>query len=138
AGLSNTYLTSRLRAQRYIALYFPFVQALSTIAGALVLFAAASEVHSGVLTAGGLIAYLLYIDMLFSPMQQMSQVFDGYQQAAVGLRKISALLRTPTSTPEPARPVTARRLQSDIELADVHFSYRQAGQKAVGGISLRI
>jgi ATP-binding cassette subfamily B protein len=138
AGLSNAYLTSRLRAQRYIALYFPFVQALSTIAGALVLFAAASEVHSGVLTAGGLIAYLLYIDMLFSPVQQMSQVFDGYQQAAVGLRRISALLRTPTSTPEPARPVTARRLRGEIELADVHFSYREAAQEAIGGISLRI
>ncbi len=84
SSLSNAYLTSRLRAQRYIALYFPFVQALSTIAGALVLFAAASEVHSGVLTAGGLIAYLLYIDLLFSPVQQLSQVFDGYQQAVGG------------------------------------------------------
>ena len=107
AALSSAYRNSRLRAQKYIALYFPFVQALSTIAGALVLFAAASQVHSGVLTAGGLIAYLLYIDMLFSPVQQMSQVFDGYQQAAVGLRRISSLLRMPTSTPEPEHPVTA-------------------------------
>jgi ATP-binding cassette subfamily B protein len=138
AGLSNAYRNSRLRAQRYIALYFPFVQALSTIAGALVLFAAASEVHSGVLTAGGLIAYLLYIDMLFSPVQQMSQVFDGYQQAAVGLRRISALLRTPTSTPEPARPVTAGRLRGAIELVGAHFTYRDVGQEAIGGISLRI
>jgi ATP-binding cassette subfamily B protein len=141
SGLSSAYLTSRLRAQRYIALYFPFVQALSTIAGALVLFAAASEVHSGLLTAGGLIAYLLYIDMLFSPVQQMSQVFDGYQQAAVGLRRISALLRTPTSTPEPAHPVTAgrgRRLRGQIELADVHFSYPGIGQEAIAGLSLRI
>ena len=137
AGLSRAYQTSRLRAQRYIALYFPFVQALSTIAGALVLFAAGSEVRSGVLTAGGLIAYLLYIDMLFSPVQQMSQVFDGYQQAAVGLRRISALLRTPTSTPAAARPVTAGRLRGAVELADVHFSYR-GGQEAIAGISLRI
>ncbi|HUZ55423.1 MAG TPA: ABC transporter ATP-binding protein [Streptosporangiaceae bacterium] len=138
AALSSAYRTSRLRAQKYIALYFPFVQALSTIAGALVLFAAASEVHSGVLTAGGLIAYLLYIDMLFSPVQQMSQVFDGYQQAAVGLRRISSLLRTPTSTPEPEHPVTAGRLRGEIELADVHFSYRDLGQEAIAGISLRI
>ncbi|MGN6791595.1 MAG: ABC transporter ATP-binding protein, partial [Streptosporangiaceae bacterium] len=138
SGLSNAYLTSRLRAQRYIALYFPFVQALSTIAGALVLFAAASEVHSGVLTAGGLIAYLLYIDLLFSPVQQMSQVFDGYQQAVVGLRRISALLRTPTSTPEPDRPVQAGRLRGEIELADVHFSYKNAAQEAVAGVRLKI
>ncbi|HEX2319807.1 MAG TPA: ABC transporter ATP-binding protein [Streptosporangiaceae bacterium] len=138
AGLSTAYLTSRLRAQRYIALYFPFVQALSTIAGALVLFAAASEVHSGVLTAGGLIAYLLYIDLLFSPVQQLSQVFDGYQQAAVGLRRISALLRTPTSTPQPEHPVRARRLRGEIELADVHFSYKNSRQEAVAGVSLKI
>ena len=39
--------------------------------------------HSGALTAGALIAYLLYIDMLFSPVQMLSQVFDGYQQASV-------------------------------------------------------
>jgi ATP-binding cassette subfamily B protein len=38
---------SRLRAQRYIALYFPFVQLLSTVGGALVLFVAAGEVHNG-------------------------------------------------------------------------------------------
>jgi ATP-binding cassette, subfamily B, bacterial len=138
SGLSHAYLTSRLKAQRYIALYFPFVQALSTIAGALVLFAAASEVHSGVLTAGGLIAYLLYIDLLFSPVQQLSQVFDGYQQAAVGMRRISALLRTPTSTPEPEHPVRAGRLSGEIELAGVHFSYKNAKQEAVAGISLKI
>ncbi len=138
AGLSRAYLTSRLRAQRYIAVYFPFVQALSTIAGALVLFAAASEVHSGVLTAGSLIAYLLYIDMLFSPVQQMSQVFDGYQQAAVGLRRISGLMRTPTSTPEAEHPVTPSRLRGDVDLRDVHFSYTGAGHEAISGVSLHV
>ncbi|HVB43725.1 MAG TPA: ABC transporter ATP-binding protein [Streptosporangiaceae bacterium] len=138
AGLSDSYRTARLRAQRYIALYFPFVQALSTVAGALVLFAAAGEVHSGVLTAGGLIAYLLYLDMLFSPVQAMSQVFDGYQQAAVGLNRIASLLRTPTSTPQAEHPVTTGRLRGEIEFADVHFSYRDLAQEAISGISLRI
>ncbi|HEX9625028.1 MAG TPA: ABC transporter ATP-binding protein, partial [Streptosporangiaceae bacterium] len=138
AGLSRAYQTSRLRAQRYIALYFPFVQALSTIAGALVLFAAGSEVHSGVLTAGGLIAYLLYIDMLFSPVQQMSQVFDGYQQASVGVDRISSLMRTQTTTPEATRPIQAGRLRGEIELDEVHFRYRTDSAEAIGGISLRI
>jgi ATP-binding cassette, subfamily B, bacterial len=139
AGLSEAYLGARLRAQRYIALYFPFVQALSTVAGALVLFAAAGQVHSGALKAGGLIAYLLYIDLLFSPVQQLSQVFDGYQQAAVGLRRISGLLRTRTSTPEAARPITPHgRLRGRIELRDVHFSYAGQSQQALDGVSLSI
>jgi ATP-binding cassette subfamily B protein len=109
------------------------------VAGALVLFAAAGQVHSGALQAGGLIAYLLYIDLLFSPVQQLSQVFDGYQQAAVGLRRISGLLRTPTSTPEAAAPITPhRRLRGAIELRDVHFSYAGQTQEALAGVSLTV
>ena len=138
AGLSGSYRTSRLRAQRYIALYFPFVQALSTIAGALVLFAAAGQVHSGLLTAGGLIAYLLYIDMLFAPVQQMSQVFDGYQQAAVGLRRISGLMRTQTSTPAAEHPVLAGRLRGEVEFRGAHFHYRDIAQEAISGITLTV
>ncbi|HEX8007084.1 MAG TPA: ABC transporter ATP-binding protein, partial [Trebonia sp.] len=83
AGRSDAYRVSRLRAQKYIALYFPFVQSLSTVAATLVIVLAVGQVRSGALTAGALIAYLLYIDMVFSPVQQLSQVFDGYQQAMV-------------------------------------------------------
>ena len=72
---------------------------------------------------GALIAYLLYIDMVFSPVQQLSQVFDGYQQAMVGLRRITDLLRLRTSTPPAQQPVTAGRLDGRIELRDVDFSY---------------
>jgi ATP-binding cassette subfamily B protein len=136
AGLSAGYRRSRLRAQRYIAVYFPFVQSLATAASALVLLVAAGQMRSGLLTAGALVAYLLYIDMLFSPVQQLSQVFDGYQQAAVGLRRIGALLRTPTSTPEATRPRPAARGPARIEFRDVQFSYRGAERAALEGVDL--
>ena len=138
AGLSGAYRTSRLRAQRMIAVYFPFVQALSTIGGAVILFAAAGQVHSGALTAGSLIAYLLWVDQLFSPIQQLSQVFDGYQQANVGLQRIKALLQTPTSTPPAADPVEPARLRGAIELRDVHFGYAGQRAEAIGGVSLSV
>ena len=139
AGLSGAYLTTRLRAQRYIALYFPFVQALSTVAGALVLFVATGEVHSGALSAGSLIAYLLFIDLLFSPVQQLSQVFDGFQQANVGLQRIKSLLRTPTSTPEAASPVPVNHhLRGQIELRDVYFAYPGQRQEALAGVNLSV
>ena len=136
AALSDRYRRSRLRAQRYIALYFPFVQLLSTVAGALILFVAAGEVHSKTLTAGGLIAYLLYIDLLFSPVQQLSQVFDGYNQAAVGLRRIKDLLRRTTSTPAAAHPQTAGRPRGQIEFRAVRFRYSGQPQDALSGVNL--
>ena len=138
AGLSDEFRVSRLRAQKYIATYFPFVQFLADIAGLLVLAAGASRVHSGELTAGALIAYLLYIDMVFSPVQQLSQVFDGYQQAAVGLRRIGDLLRTVPSTPEPARPVPVPAELGEIVFDDVTFAYGPDTRPALEGVSVRI
>ena len=125
-----------MRAQRYIALYFPFVLSLSTLTSGLVLLVAAGQMRSGALTAGALIAYLLYIDMLFSPVQQISQVFDGYQQAAVGLRRISDLLRTPTSTPQAEHPLPSPRGRARIELRDVCFGYGTDGRQALVGVNL--
>jgi ATP-binding cassette subfamily B protein len=137
-ALSQKFRVSRLRAQQLIAIYFPFVQTLSTAAGALVLVLATGQMHSGALTAGALIAYLLYIDMVFAPVQQLSQVFDGYQQAMVGLRRITELLRLRTSTPPARRPVIAGRLDGRIELCDVDFSYGGGDANALSGISLTI
>jgi len=94
--------------------------------------------RNGTLGVGALIAYLLYIDMVFSPVQQLSQVFDGYQQAMVGLRRITDLLRLSTSTPAPSRPVVAGRLRGRIELRDVDFGYSGGGANAIDGVSLSI
>ena len=138
AGLSGAYRVSRLRAQRLIAVYFPFVQALSTIGGAVILLAAVGQVDSGVLSAGSLIAYLLWVDQLFSPIQQMSQVFDGYQQANVGLQRIKGLLQTPTSTPPASSPIRLGRLRGGIEMRDVHFGYQGQRTEAIRGVSLSV
>ncbi|MDH6110559.1 ATP-binding cassette subfamily B protein [Kitasatospora sp. MAP12-15] len=135
------YRHARVRAQLYIALYFPFVQFLSNIAAALVLIAGASRVDSGTLTVGALVAYLLYIDLFFAPVNQLSQIFDGYQQAAVGLGRIRDLLRSPTSTPAVAEPVPVRRLRGEIHFDDVSFAYNGGGEgkpQVLNGIDLRI
>ncbi len=152
AGRSLAYRSSRLRAQKYIALYFPFVQTLSTVASSLVLVVAVGQVRSGALSVGALIAYLLYIDMVFAPIQQLSQVFDGYQQASVGLARIKDLLRLRTTVPAAADPVAlpAAGLTGRVELRDVHFAYgsgssldgadvdAKTSAEAIAGVSLSI
>ncbi len=138
AGLSDGYRRTRTLAQRYISIYFPFVQLLSYLAGALVLALATAQYHSGLITAGGLIAYLLYIDLLFTPIQNLSQVFDGYQQASVGLQRIRELLATPTSTPPPARPVVLERVDGRVQFEGVVFQYEHAVRPAIAGLDFSI
>ncbi|WP_431678684.1 ABC transporter ATP-binding protein [Kitasatospora sp. KL5] len=135
------YRDARARAQLYISLYFPFVQFLSSVASALVLIAGAARVDAGTLTIGALVAYLLYIDLFFAPVNQLSQVFDGYQQASVSLGRIRELLRTPTSTPESESSLPVRRLKGDIRLDGVSFAYNGDGESrpdVLSGIDLHI
>jgi ATP-binding cassette subfamily B protein len=135
---SNEYRQVRARTQRYISIYFPFVEFLSGAATALILWVGAGQVHNGLLTAGVLIAFLLYVDLFFAPVQQLSQVFDSYQQAAVGVRRLSDLLRTPTSTPQAQDPLPVPELTGEIVLDNVHFAYNGAETEALSGVSMRI
>jgi ATP-binding cassette subfamily B protein len=121
--LGRQYFDARLAAQRLVATYFPFVQFVSAGADAIVLGVGATLIASGHLTAGALIAFLLYIDMFFSPIQQLSQVFDSWQQTRVSVGRIAELMRLDTLTPQAEQPVEPGRLSGELALADVRFSY---------------
>ncbi|MGW3169522.1 ABC transporter ATP-binding protein [Streptomyces sp. NPDC001153] len=137
AGRSDSYRSARIRGQWLISIYFPFVQLLSSVAAASVLIAGAHRIEAATLTTGALVAYLLYIDLFFAPVQQLSQVFDGYQQATVSLGRIQELLREPTSTKPADEPREVPSLRGDIAFEDVHFAYGD-DEEALTGIELTI
>lgn len=139
---SESYREARVRGQWLISVYFPFVQLLSSVAAAAVLIVGAGRIEAGTLTTGALVAYLLYIDLFFAPVQQLSQVFDGYQQATVSLGRIRELLREPTSTAQAREPLDVLSLRGEIAFENVSFRYGgDAGkgeEAALGGVDLRI
>ncbi|MGW4451386.1 ABC transporter ATP-binding protein, partial [Streptomyces sp. NPDC004599] len=137
AGRSESYRAARIRGQWLISVYFPFVQLLSSVAAAAVLVTGAGRVEAATLTTGALVAYLLYIDLFFAPVQQLSQVFDGYQQATVSLGRIQELLREPASTGAAEEPREVGSLRGDIAFEDVHFAYG-ADEEALTGVDLTI
>ncbi|MEU9096488.1 ABC transporter ATP-binding protein [Streptomyces sp. NPDC048361] len=143
AERSDHYRRARVRGQWLISVYFPFVQLLSSVAAAAVLIVGAHRVDGGTLTTGALVAYLLYIDLFFAPVQQLSQVFDGYQQAAVSLKRIQELLREKTSTGAAREPLDVLSLRGEIAFEDVDFAYGAADdgdepEEALTGVDLRI
>jgi ATP-binding cassette subfamily B protein len=121
--LGRDYLESRVAAQRLVAIYFPFVQFLSGGADAIVLGVGAGLIASGHLTSGALIAFILYIDLFFSPIQQLSQVFDSWQQTRVSVGRIADLMQLEPLTPAAEHPVMPARLRGEITLDHVRFAY---------------
>jgi ABC-type multidrug transport system, ATPase and permease components len=141
ARRSDAYRRSRIRAQRLVATYFPFAALLSDVAQLSVLAVGAARVAAGDLSPGVLTAFLLYLAMFFAPVQQLSQVFDGYQQARIGLTRIGELLRTPSSVPDVPdgeQVAVPERLTGAVELRNVTFRYAPDAPPALHDVSLTV
>ncbi len=136
--LSDRYLDARLRAQRLISLYFPFVQFLSVVAAVIVLGVGSVLVAHHRLSVGELIGFVLYLDLFFSPVQQLSQTFDSYQRAGASRTQVAALMSERTLTPQVPQPLVPGRLRGAIDFRDVHFSYPGGSSEVLGGVDLEI
>ena len=136
--VSKGHLDARMRAQRLVATYFPFVEMLSEVAAAVVLGVGAGLVGDGGLSSGELVAFLLYLNLLFAPIQQLSQVFDTYKQARASVTQIGQLLATTPSVVEPEAAVDPGPLHGAIRFQDVRFRYPGATEEALSGVDLDI
>jgi len=137
-ALGASYVAARTATQKIMALYFPFVQFLSAVADAIVLGLGAVLIERGHLTTGALVAFMLYVNLFFSPIQQLSQVFDSWQQTTVSARRIAGLMRLDTLTPQAPDAVEVGRLRGEMALDEVHFAYPGAedSPEALVGLSL--
>jgi ATP-binding cassette subfamily B protein len=121
--------------------YFPLVEFLSTAVTAVVLGYGAALIADGSLTTGALVAFVLYLGQVFWPIQQLSQVFETYQQAKAAMTKIRDLLTTRVTVPEPDVPVALAgdgRATGSIALDAVHFAYTAESAEALSGVDLQI
>lgn len=142
AERADRYRVSRMRSQRAISVFFPFITFLSDLALALVVFVGAHQVAGGSTSAGTLVAFVLYLGLLFGPIQQLSQVFDGYQQARVGVSRIGDLLRTPSSIEVASNSDTVTipdgHLRGDVRFERVGFRYAGSDTDALSEVNLTI
>ncbi len=106
------------------------------LAKAATLGLGASRFANGSLEAGVLIAALLYLDQFFSPLQQLSQVFDQWIQARVSLDRVRELLAVQTTTPEPSNPRDPGQLRGEIRFEGVRFAYAPDAPEAVRGVDI--
>jgi ATP-binding cassette subfamily B protein len=136
--LAGQYLGARLTAQRLVSVYFPFVQLLSDVAAILVLGVGSALIGGHSLTAGELVGFILYLDVFFTPIQQLSQTFDSYQQAGASVVQINALMGERPLVVLPEDPVDPGRLRGEVDLCGVRFAYPGVEREALRGVDLHI
>jgi ATP-binding cassette, subfamily B, bacterial len=137
-ALGETNRLAGLNALSIQIWYAASVELMQQIATALVLMVGVVRLREDPAYAGTLIAFVLYLTLFFAPIQQLSQVFDSYQQARAGMRKLRTLLAEPISTPAPPRPIEITGLAGELRFEAVRYRYRRASSEALRGIDVVI
>ncbi|HEX4363399.1 MAG TPA: ABC transporter ATP-binding protein [Solirubrobacteraceae bacterium] len=105
------------------AAYFPGVELLSALATVGILLYGGLQAIDGNVTTGVIVAFVAALNLFFDPIQQLSQLYTTYQAAMAALDKIFDLLDEQPDLVDAVDAVELGRLQGEIELRDVAFSY---------------
>ena len=136
-NVASRYRDANMQTVILNALYFPFVDLLSTVALAVVLGYGGHLYFARTVTLGTLFAFMLYVQNFFDPVQQLSQLYNTFLSAAAALDKIIGVL---DEKPEVVDPPDARELasiQGHVAFDDVRFTYGR-GAEVLHGIDLDV
>jgi ATP-binding cassette subfamily B protein len=107
----------------YYAVFFPVVELLSAIALSIILWYAAGNVLTGIMTVGILIAFIQYIEMFFRPIRDLTEKYTTMQSAMASSERIFGLLDSKVTIPDKPDAVPMKTLSDKIEFNNVVFSY---------------
>jgi ABC-type multidrug transport system fused ATPase/permease subunit len=135
--VAETYRVANQRTVFLNGIYFPFVDLLSSVAGAIVIGYGGWLVFNGQMTIGTLTAFLFYLANFFDPVQQLSQLYGQFLSAVAALDKLILLLgeRVEVQDRDGAAPLP--RARGHVAFEGVRFAYGR-GPEVLHGIDLDV
>ena len=135
----NRYFLERsLDAAKVASVFTPIVDVLGAIATAVVVYVGGTAVLGESITAGVLIAFVLYIDRLFDPIRDLSRRFDTLQSTMAGGERILELLHTPVEVQDAPDAREMGRIVGDVRFENVSFHYSDDPTLVLDGIDLDV
>jgi ABC-type multidrug transport system fused ATPase/permease subunit len=134
--LNGANRTANTYAQKIFSVFFPSIEFLGIVSSAGVIFLGAHYIAAGSLQIGTLLAAIYLLQLVFQPLQELSDVYGMLQSAAAAMVKITSVLDT---EPEIADAPGARklgRIDGALELDHVRFSY--GSNEVLHGIDLSV
>lgn len=121
-AINKDHRDANIRGVFYYSVFFPIVEIISSIAIGLVVWYGAKETINGQASAGVIVAFIMYISMIFRPIRQIADKFNTLQMGMVASKRIFALVDDETYI-EPTGNIPFETLKSEIEFKNVGFAY---------------
>jgi ATP-binding cassette subfamily B protein len=122
-GLNEANREANMRTVFLNASYFPAVELLSAAGTAAIILYGGSQAIDNAIQIGTIVAFIGYLQVFFSPIQELSQLYTTYQQGMAALDKIFELLDTEPDMVDAPGAIDPGQLRGEIEMEGVSFAY---------------
>jgi len=116
---------AHLRSIFYYAVFFPVVEVLSAVSIGLVVWYGGEGILSGKdITIGEIIAFILFIHMMFRPIRQLADRFNVLQMGIVGSERVFKIIDTDEKIKDKGKTELSD-LSGEISFENVWFCYKE-------------
>jgi len=128
--VNKNNLDVNLQAARIASAFPAVIDFLGAVATALVVWIGGMSVinsspgSANEITAGVLVAFLLYINRFFDPIRDLSRRYDTFQSTMAGSERIFGLLDAPVEVQDSPDSIQLQEIQGKVEFEDVSFHYQ--------------
>lgn len=134
--LNRSYFNANTSAARLAALFFPAVDFIGALATALVVGVGGWLVLGDNLTAGVLVAFVLYVGRFFEPILELAQRYNTFQATMASSERMFALLDTPSDMIDAPDAVELPRITGHVLFDHVSFGYAD-GEMVLRDVTLQ-
>jgi len=133
---SNMYSAS-YRAAWLSALFLPTVQIVSAIALGAIIWIGGLQAQVGMMTIGGIHAFVSYLTFMLWPVQDLARVYAEMQHSIASAERIFKLVDTAPEVHNKPDAIPAETLMGEIEFEHVDFYYEER-KPVLTDFSLRV
>ena len=136
--VNRNNLDTNLKAARIASAYPSAIDFLGLFATALVVWLGGAAVLQEQVTAGVLVAFILYIDRFFEPIRDLSRRYDTFQSTMAGGERILGLLDAPVEIQDAPEAIEMPAIRGEVRFAAVDFHYLDDPTPVLQGINLHV
>src|SRR6185436_13854997 len=121
--INQAHRDANIRSVWYYSIFFPVVEILSAISIGLLVWWGAHGVIKEMTSFGNLVAFIMYINLLFRPIRELADKFNTLQMGMVSSERIFKILDESSSATRNEGTKTLETVKGDIAFQNVWFSY---------------
>jgi len=124
ADYINDYRLTNLHALRLMATFHPLVQFASSLGSIILIYFGGKFVLGQTLGVDSLVAFFLYLETLYQPIRELSNIWENVETALAGAERVNALFAEAPNIVEKADAVQLPKdTRGEIEFHNVSFQY---------------